>query len=120
MKNQLKSRWARMEKIVGSPERIKRIAKDIVTHFEERIKVLDGKAMIVCMSRRVCVDLYNEIIKLKPELHNEDDEKGFIKVIMTGSASDGKEWQPHIRNKKRRKKISDNFRDETNNEPKII
>ena len=119
-REKLKRKWAAMEKVVGSPKRLRRIAKDIVNHYEKRASVLEGKAMIVCMSRRVCVDLYNEIIKLKPEWHNEDDEKGFIKVIMTGSASDGKEWQPHIRNKKRRKKISDNFRDETNNEPKII
>ncbi|MEM7819472.1 MAG: hypothetical protein QXD48_01445 [Candidatus Aenigmatarchaeota archaeon] len=100
-----------MEKIAGTPKRIRRIAKDIVDHFEQRLSVLDGKGMIVCMSRRICIDLYNEIIKLRPEWHNEDDDKGFIKVVITGSASDPKEWQQHIRNKVRRKKIGDNFKD---------
>jgi len=118
-KDKLKSKWARLEKVVGSPERIKRIAKDIIEHFETRTSVLEGKALIVCMSRRICVDLYNEITKLKPNWHKEDDDKGFIKVIMTGSASDPKEWQKHIRNKKRRKLISDNLKD-PEHELKII
>ncbi len=111
VKRKLKSKWARLEKVVGSPERIKRIAKDIVDHFEERLKILDGKAMIVGMSRRICVELYNEIIALRPDWHNEDDKKGNIKVIMTGSSSDPKEWQEHIRNKKRRDEIGDKFKD---------
>lgn len=110
-KDVLKSKWARMEAIVGSPERIKRITKDIVDHFEERRKILEGKGLIVCMSRRICVDLYDEIIKLKPEWHNKDDKKGFLKVIMTGSASDKKEWQQHIRNKPKRREIGDRFKD---------
>ncbi len=110
-KERLKSKWARVEKVAGAPMRIKRIAQDIVSHFENRTSVLEGKGMIVCMSRRICVDLYNEIIKLKPEWHNADDEKGDIKVVMTGSASDPKEWQEHIRNRIRRKKIGDNFKD---------
>ncbi|MEM3060770.1 MAG: type I restriction endonuclease subunit R, partial [Candidatus Anstonellales archaeon] len=110
-KEKLKSKWARLEKIAGAPKRIKRIAKDIVNHFEQRLSILNGKGMIVCMSRRICIDLYNEIIKLRPEWHNEDDDKGFIKVVITGSASDPKEWQQHIRNKVRRKKIGDNFKD---------
>ncbi|MEM3370930.1 MAG: type I restriction endonuclease subunit R [Candidatus Woesearchaeota archaeon] len=110
-KERLKSKWARLEKIAGAPKRIKRIAQDIVNHFEQRLSVLDGKGMIVCMSRRICIDLYNEIIKLRPAWHNEDDDKGFIKVVITGSASDSKEWQKHIRNKVRRKKIGDNFKD---------
>ena len=107
----LKSKWTRLEKVVGAPKRIKQIAKDIVNHFEERLSVLEGKGMIVCMSRRICVNLYNEIIKLKPEWYNKDDDKGFIKVVITGSASDPKEWQQHIRNKQRRKHIGDNFKD---------
>ncbi len=111
-KEKLKSKWAKLEAVAGSPRRIKRIAKDIVNHFENRLDVLDGKGMIVCMSRRICVDLYNEIIKLKPEWNNEDDEKAFIKVVMTGSASDPKEWQQHIRNKSRRRKIGDDFKDD--------
>ncbi len=110
-KTKSKSKWARLEAVVGSPNRIKRIAKDIVNHFEERNSVLDGKAMIVAMSRRICVDLYNEIIRIKPEWHNSEDTKGEIKVIMTGSSSDPKEWQEHIRNKKKRSKIGDRFKD---------
>ncbi|MEM4335415.1 MAG: type I restriction endonuclease subunit R [Candidatus Anstonellales archaeon] len=110
-KEKLKREWSRLEKIAGAPRRIRRIAKDIVNHFEQRLSVLDGKGMIVCMSRRICIDLYNEIIKLRPEWHNKDDDKGFIKVVITGSASDPKEWQQHIRNKVRRKKIGDNFKD---------
>ncbi|MGQ0791274.1 MAG: type I restriction endonuclease subunit R [Nitrosopumilaceae archaeon] len=110
-KEKLKSKWARVEKVVGAPTRIKRIAKDVVNHFEARTSVLEGKGMIVCMSRRICVDLHNEIIKLKPEWYNKDDEKGIIKVVMTGSAPDPKEWQEHIRNRIRRKKIGDDFKD---------
>ncbi|MCD6573944.1 MAG: type I restriction endonuclease subunit R [Thermoplasmata archaeon] len=110
-KEKLKSKWAQLEKVVGAPNRIKKIAKDIVEHFENRLSVIDGKGMIVCMSRRICVELYNEIIKLRPEWHSEDDDKGFIKVVMTGSASDPKEWQQHIRNKKRRKELGERFKD---------
>lgn len=109
-KTKLKSKWARLEKVVGSSERIKRIAKDIVEHFEERLKILEGKAMIVCMSRRICVDLYNEIVALRPEWYDADDKKGIIKVIMTGSSSDPPEWQEHIRNKKRREQIGDRLK----------
>jgi type I restriction enzyme R subunit len=110
-KEYLKSKWSRLEKVVGSPERIKRIAKDIVDHWEKRIAVLDGKAMIVCMSRRICVDLHNEIVKLKPEWYNKDDDKGYIKVVMTGSATDGPEWQEHIRNKLRRHDLGERMKD---------
>lgn len=110
-KEKLKSKWSRVEKVAGSPKRISRIAQDIVSHFEERTSVLEGKGMIVGMSRRICVDLQNEIVKLRPEWHSEDDEKGALKVVMTGSASDPKEWQEHIRNKARRKRIGDNFKD---------
>jgi type I restriction enzyme R subunit len=111
-KEKLKSKWAELERVAGSPYRISRIAKDIINHFEARFSILGGKGIIVCMSRRICVDLYNEIIKLKPTWHNEDDDKRFIKVVVTGSASDPKEWQKHIRNKKRRKQIGDNFKDD--------
>ncbi|UZE93708.1 MAG: type I restriction endonuclease subunit R [Candidatus Pacearchaeota archaeon] len=110
-KEKLKSKWARLEKVAGSPKRIKKIAEDIIEHFESKTEVLEGKGMIVCMSRRICVDLYNEIIRLRPRWHNKDDNKGFIKVVMTGSASDPKEWQEHIRNKNRRKQVGDNFKD---------
>ncbi len=110
-KENLKSKWAQLEKVAGAPERIKRIANDIVNHFEQRLSVLEGKGIIVCMARWICVELYNEIIKIRPEWHSEDDDKGVIKVVMTGSASDPKEWQRHIRNKKRRKEIGDAFKD---------
>jgi type I restriction enzyme R subunit len=113
-KEKLKSKWSRVEKVVGSTRRIGRIAQDIVNHFEERTKVLEGKGMIVCMSRRICFDLHKEIVNLRPDWHNEDDEKGFIKVVMTGSASDPREWQQHIRNRLRRKRIGDNFKDPKN------
>lgn len=109
-KEKLKSKWARLEAIVGSENRIKRIAKDIVNHYEERLEVLEGKAMIVCMSRRICIDLHNEIVKLRPSWYHKDDKKGSIKVVMTGSASDKPEWQEHIRNKPRRKAIGDRMK----------
>ncbi|MEM4254484.1 MAG: type I restriction endonuclease subunit R [Candidatus Woesearchaeota archaeon] len=111
-KEQLKTAWARLEAVVGTEKRVKLIAKDIVNHFEKRLETLKGKGMIVCMSRRICVDLYNAIIKLRPEWHNKDDEKGFLKVVMTGSASDPVEWQQHIRNKKKREKMADRMKDE--------
>jgi len=109
-KEKLKSKWARLEAIVGSEKRIKRIARDIVNHFENRLSVLDGKGMIVCMSRRICVDLHNEIIKLRPDWYKKDDDEGFLKVIMTGSASEPVSWQEHIRNKKRRRDIGDRMK----------
>src|SRR5205807_7166557 len=105
------SRWARLERVAGSPKRIARIAQDIVSHFEERTSVLEGKGMIVCMSRRICFDLHNEIVKLRPEWDIGEDEKGILKVVMTGSASDPREWQQHIRNKNKRTRIGDNFKD---------
>ncbi|MEQ8189332.1 MAG: type I restriction endonuclease subunit R [Candidatus Eremiobacterota bacterium] len=113
-KEKLKSRWARLEAIVGSEQRIKQIASDIVTHFENKLNILEGKGMIVCMSRRICIDLYKEIIKLRPEWHNKDDDKGIIKVIMTGSATDPEHWQEHIRNNPRRKAISERMKDPSN------
>jgi type I restriction enzyme R subunit len=111
-KERLKSKWAHLEKVAGAPKRINQIAQDIVNHFEQRLSVLEGKGMIVCMSRRICVELYNEIIRLRPLWHNENDDKGFIKVVMTGSASDPKDWQQHIRNRKRRSQIGENFKDD--------
>lgn len=110
-KEKLKTKWARLEAVVGSSKRIKQVAKDIVQHFENRLEILDGKGMIVCISRRICVDLYNEIIALRPDWHHNDDDKGEIKVIMTGSASDPQEWQQHIRNKRRRMDLGDRFKD---------
>jgi type I restriction enzyme R subunit len=109
-KEKLKSKWARLEAVVGSEDRIKRIAKDLVEHFEKRLEVLEGKAMIVCMSRRICIDLHDEIIKLRQNWYHKDDDKGTIKVVMTGSASDPPDWQEHIRNKQRRKVIGDRMK----------
>lgn len=109
-KEKLKTKWARLEAIVGSEKRIKQIAKDIVNHFENRLQTIDGKAIVVCMSRRICIDLHNEIIKLKPKWYHKDDDKGFVKVIMTGSASDPVDWQEHIRNKARRRELGDRMK----------
>lgn len=105
------AKWASKEAVVGSEQRLKQIALDIVTHFENRASAAEGKAMIVCMSRRICVNLYNEIIKLRPEWYNNSDDKGAIKIIMTGSSSDPLDWQEHIRNKQKRKAIGDRLKD---------
>lgn len=107
----LKAKWARLEAIVGNQHRLSLIAADIVKHFEERNAILDGKAMIVCMSRRICVDLYAEIIKIKPDWHSDDDAEGTIKVVMTGSSSDPLNFQPHVRNKPKRKALGDRLKD---------
>ncbi len=107
----LKSKWAQLEAIVGSEKRIKLVAQDIVDHFEQRLDVLEGKAMIVCMSRRICVELYSELRQLRPNWHEDADDKGMMKVVMTGSASDPLDWQPHIRNKSRREALANHFRD---------
>ncbi|MBL7043907.1 MAG: type I restriction endonuclease subunit R [Pirellulaceae bacterium] len=110
-KEKIKTKWAALEALVGDPKRIKVIAKDLIEHFERRTEAMDGKAMVVCMSRRICVDLYNAIVELRPDWHNEDDEKGCVKIVMTGSASDKPEWQQHIRNKPRRRKLASRFKD---------
>lgn len=106
-----KSKWTRIEAIVGQSERLKTIANDIVEHFENRQQVFEGKAMIVAMSRRIAVELYDEIIQLRPDWHDKDDVKGKIKVIMTGSSSDPANYQQHIRNKPRRKALGERFKD---------
>ena len=98
----LKKKWSTVEALVGSDKRIDMVAKDLVSHFENRVAALDGKAMIVCMSRRICVKLHDAIVKIKPEWYSKDDKEGSIKVVMTGSASDPQEWQEHIGNKTRR------------------
>ena len=87
-KEKNKGKWTRLEAIVGSPNRIKKLAEDIVNHYEEKSKAIDGKAMVVCMSRKICVDLYEQIVALRPSWHSDDDNKGKIKVVMTGSAAD--------------------------------
>jgi type I restriction enzyme R subunit len=105
------AKWTQQEAIVGSDKRLQQVAADIVKHFEQRSEVFDGKGMIVCMSRRICVVLFDAIIRIRPEWYNGEDEKGAIKVIMTGSSSDPLDWQEHIRNKQRRKAIGDRLKD---------
>ena len=112
-KERLKTKWAQLEAIVGAEQRLKLVARDIVAHFEQRLEALDGKAMIVCMSRRICIDLYRELLRLRPDWHHADDAKGCLKVVMTGSASDPLDWQPHIRNKPRREGLAKRFRNTT-------
>jgi type I restriction enzyme R subunit len=110
-KEKLKSRWAQLEAVVGSENRIKLIARDLVEHFENRLATMEGKAMVVVMSRRIAVALHKELVVLRPAWHGEGDEHGTLKVVMTGSASDPLNWQPHIRNKKRREDMAARFRD---------
>jgi type I restriction enzyme R subunit len=112
-KEYLKTKWAALEKIVGADKRLGLIAEDLVRHWEARLEVMDGKAMIVCMSRRICVDLYDQLVKLRPEWHHEDDDKGTIKVVMTGSADDGPKIAGHARNKSRREALAKRFKDAT-------
>jgi len=109
-REKLKSKWAQLEALVGAEKRLELIAADIVTHFETKQEALAGKAMVVAMSRRICVDLYDAIVKLRPDWHHADDDKGLIKVVMTGSAADGDTWQPHIRNKARRDELATRFK----------
>ena len=109
-KEKLKTRWAQLEAIVGAEKRLKLVAQDIVSHFEQRLEALDGKAMVVCMSRRICVTLYRELVRLRPDWRHEDDDKGNLKVVMTGAASDPPDWQPLIRNKTRREALAKRFR----------
>ena len=109
-KEKLKTRWAQLEAVVGAEKRVRQIAENIVAHFEQRSKTLEGKAMVVCMSRRICIDLYQEIVRLRPDWRHDDDDRGAVKVVMTGSASDPLEWQPHIRNKARREALAQRFR----------
>jgi len=110
-RQKLKSKWARLEAIVGNERRLELIAKDIVQHFEARNSVLDGKAMIVCMSRRICVDLYDQLIKIRPDWHSDEDSEGTLKVVMTGSSSDPLNFQPHVRNKAKRKAMGERLKD---------
>ncbi|WP_428310748.1 type I restriction endonuclease subunit R [Hydrocarboniphaga sp.] len=98
----IKRKWSTVEALVGSDKRLERVAQDLVTHFEDRLAGLDGKAMVVCMSRRICVALYDAIVKLRPDWHSADDNAGAVKIVMTGAASDPPQWQQHIGNKTRR------------------
>ena len=113
--HEIKARWKRVEAVVGSTKRLANVAKDLLAHFDEREKVFDklqlpSKALIVCMSRRICVELYNQIIALRPEWHTDDDSTGKIKIIMTGSSSDSNDWLPHIHSKGKRKDIGNRLK----------
>jgi type I restriction enzyme R subunit len=115
-KEKLKTKWAALEALVGNPKRIDLIAADLVKHYERRLEAMEGKAMIVCMSRRICVEMYDAIIKLRPEWASaptdDDASKSCVaKIVMTGSAEDGPDWQQHIRNKERRRKLATRFKD---------
>jgi type I site-specific restriction-modification system R (restriction) subunit len=118
-KEKLKTKWAALEALVGDPKRISLIAADLVAHFEKRLEAMDGKAMIVCMSRRICVDMYQALIALRPDWASTPDDDAeaekseacVVKVVMTGSADDGPDWQPHIRNKDKRRSLANRFKD---------
>ena len=107
----LKRKWANVEAVVGAEKRLRLVAKDLVEHFESRVVGMDGKAMVVCMSRRICVALYGEIVTLRPEWHRDDDEGGAVKIVMTGAASDPREWQQHIGGKARRELLAKRAKD---------
>ena len=110
-REKLKTKWAQLEAIVGAERRVSLVARDIVEHFESRQEAMDGKAMVVCMSRRICIDLYRELVRLRPEWLDDDDSRGALKVVMTGQASDPPDWQRHIGNKARREGLAKRFRD---------
>ncbi len=109
-KEKLKTKWAALEAVVGAEKRIGLIAKDLVEHWQARLEVMEGKAMIVCMSRRICFEIYEAIRKLRPNWHREDDKEGVMKIVMTGSPSDPLDWQRHIRNKPRREALAKRFK----------
>ena len=110
-REKLKTKWAQLEAIVGAEKRVALVAEDIVEHFGNRLEAMDGKAMVVCMSRRICIDLYRELVRLRPDWHDDGDTAGALKVVMTGAASDPPDWRPHIRNKARREALAKRFRD---------
>ena len=118
-KDKNRAKWSRMESIVGSPNRVKKLAEDIVNHYEEKAKSIDGKAMVVCMSRRICVELYDAITALRPDWHHDDIDKGKIKVVMTGSAADNEKLQKHLGGKQRRDLLAKRMKDNSD-ELKIV
>ena len=111
LREKIKSKWAALEALVGTQKRLSLVAADLVEHFEARTGMLEGKAMIVCMSRRIAVELYDELVRLRPSWHGATDAEGALKVVMTGSASDPLPWQAHIRNKSRREALARRFRE---------
>jgi type I restriction enzyme R subunit len=106
----LKTKWAALEAVVGAEARLELVAADLVEHFEQRLDAMDGKGLIVCMSRRICMDLYDEIVRLRPDWHHEEDDKGAVKVVMTGNASEGPRVASHARNKSRREMLAKRFK----------
>lgn len=118
-KEKNKGKWSRLESVVGSPNRVKKLAEDIVNHYEEKTKAIDGKAMIVCMSRHICADLYEAIRDLRPDWHSDDINKGKIKVVMTGNAADDAHLQQHIGGKQRRDILAKRMKDH-HDELKIV
>ncbi len=108
-KEKLKTKWAQLEAVVGSENRIRLIARDLVDHFEKRLAAMEGKAMVVCMSRRICMELHDEIVRLRPGWYHADDDKGTIKVVMTGNASEGPRVSQHARTKDRREALAQRF-----------
>lgn len=110
-RERLKSRWARLEALAGAEKRVRKVAQDVVEHFEQRQKAGFGKAMIVVMSRRIAIDMYRAIVALRPDWHSDDDNEGKIKIVMTGSSSDPEEWQPFIGNKRRREHLAKRMKD---------
>lgn len=119
-KEKLKSKWAKLEAMVGTEKRLELVAKDIVNHFEKRLETIEGKGMIVCMSRRIAVELYQKIIELRPQWHNDDDDKWFIKTVITGSASDPENFQQHVRSKQAKDAIAKRMRDPKNDLKLVI
>src|SRR5699024_10300922 len=111
-RERLKSKWSRLEALAGAESRVDQLAKDIVDHYENRETAIHGKAMIVVMSRRIAVDLYEAITKIRPDWHSEDDDKGVIKIVMTGASNDPEQWQQHIGNKRRRYFLARRMKDE--------
>jgi len=119
-KEKAKARWAQFEAIVGHKERLRSVASDIIDHFEKRREVFEGKGMIVCMSRRIAVELYEEIIKVRPDWHDKDLKNGAIKVVMTSSSADPENWQMHNTTKENRKTLGDRFKDENDSLKLVI
>ena len=109
-KESLRRKWAQLEAMVGTDKRIALVAEDLVKHWEARYAAMEGKAMVVCMSRRICVELYKAIQKLRPDWHHDDDDKGVMKIVMSGSASDHLDWQQHLRSKARREELAKAFK----------
>ncbi|MBE1555491.1 type I site-specific restriction-modification system R (restriction) subunit [Filibacter limicola] len=115
----MKSKWSRLEALAGAEQRVKQMVQDIVKHYETRQEAMFGKAMIVIMSRRIAIELYSEIVNIRPDWHSDDDDKGIIKIVMTGTSSDPEHWQPFIGTKKRSDQLARRMKD-VNDELKLV